>query len=122
MIISDIDYHLVLLTYLEEHFNSKIKENLGIIIPDLMIQFQGSMKKLKIAPDQIYIHFTAAPENSPSDIVKTLKVLTTQRLLRVHKDLDGYKEIFTSDYFIKSGTKPTKEQISNFISIAKSGI
>lgn len=122
MIISDIDYHLILLTYIDEEFKPGMKKDLEVIIPDVLREFKGSVEKLKISPDQIYLHFTAGPDAAPTDIVRTLNRHCTTRLTRMHEKLEHFDNIFREDYYIKSGSRPTRSQINDFISIAISGV
>ncbi len=123
MIISEIDYHLVLLPIIEDYFDRKIKTDLSIIIPDLIgIEFRGSVKNLKIKKDEIWIHFTASPEFSPSDIAQRIIREGSVRLVRINDKLIGFKLVFREDFYMKSGNKPTRARINDFISVVIGGI
>lgn len=123
MILSSIDYHLVMLTRVAEHFEPRMKSDLAAIMPDVMAQFfGGTIKSVNIRPDRIYLHFSAPPEHSPKDIADTLARQCTIRLARVYKKLEGFSSIFRDDFYLKSGAKPKRKQIEDFICIVKTGI
>lgn len=122
MVISEIEYHLVLLSCLQDDFDRKMKKDFTVIFPDLLLEFSGTVKKLSVLADYVYLHFTTSPDSAPSDVVRTLRRLASTRLIRVNDKLIGFNEIFKEDYYMKSGSKPTKKKINDFISIVKSGV
>ncbi len=122
MIMSDIEYHLVLLPSITEVFLEKMKSDLALIIPDVLLEFKAGVKMLQISPEQVYIHFSASPDAAPKHIAETLMHETSTRLVRVNKTLSSFNSVFRSDYFIKTGKRPSKTQIKDFISLCITGI
>jgi REP element-mobilizing transposase RayT len=122
MILTDIEYHLVLLPCISEIFEEKMKSDLAIIIPDALLEFKGGVKRLQVSPERIYIHFSAAPDASPKQIAETLMRETSTRLVRVNPPLKDFRTVFSEHYFIKTGARPTKTQINDFVSLSISGI
>ncbi|MBI3582306.1 MAG: hypothetical protein HY098_09605 [Nitrospinae bacterium] len=122
MILSDMEYHLVLLPVIGSHYSDKIKSDLSIIIPDVLLQFNGGVKKLTVARDEVYVHFSSSPDASPREIAKTLIWDVSLRLKRVNKELVGYKSVFRDACFIKTGAKPTTARVRDFISISIHGV
>ena len=121
MIISEIEYHMIILAN-GVSFNSGMKSDLNIIIPDIMLDFKGTVKKLTVKADRIHIHFTCAPDHSPKEIAENLTLDTSRRLARRHEKLKGYGNLFRKDCYFKSGKKPTGRQIDDFIEIIRKGI
>ncbi len=122
MILSDVEYHLVLLPIIGPDYCDKIKSDLSIIIPDAFLQFKGAVKKLTVSRDQVYVHFSSSPDASPKEMAQTLIHEVSLRLKRVNTELAGYKSVFRDTYFIKTGAKPTKTQVKDFISISITGV
>ena len=122
MIISDMEYHIVLLPVLGSNYGDKIKSDLSIIIPDVLLQFKGGVKKLTIARGQVYVHFSSSPDASPKEMAQTIIWETSERLKRVNPELGGYKSVFRNTYFIKTGARPNKTQVKDFISLSVSGV
>jgi hypothetical protein len=122
MILSDMEYHLVLLPVIGPDYCDKIKSDLSIIIPDVLLQFKGAVKKLAVAREQVYVHFSASPDASPKEMAETLVWEVSLRLKRVNTELAGYKSVFRDTYFIKTGAKPTKTQVKDFIGISITGV
>ncbi len=122
MILSDMEYHLVLLPVIGPDYCDKIKSDLSIIIPDVLLQFKGAVKKLAVAREQVYVHFSASPDASPKEMAQTLVWEVSLRLKRVNTELAGYESVFRDTYFIKTGAKPTKTQVKDFIGISITGV
>jgi hypothetical protein len=122
MIISDVEYHLVLLPTISASFNDKIKSDLYIIIPDALLQFRGGVKKLTVAREEVYVHFSSSPTASPKEMAETLIAETSFRLKRVNPELESYKSAFRDSYFIKTGAKPTRAQVKDFMHLSINGL
>ncbi|MBI5179459.1 MAG: transposase [Nitrospinae bacterium] len=122
MIITDIEYHFVLLLTIADLFEEKMKSDLAIIIPDVLLEFKGGVKRLQITPDQVYVHCSVGPDASPKQIAETLMHETSERLVRVNPSLKTFNTVFRSNYFIKTGAKPSKTQIRDFVSLSITGI
>ncbi len=122
MIISELSYHLVLLTNICDYYEPKMKSDLSTIIPDIIADYNGVMEKLTVKPDRIFIHFTASPQYSPVEIAQAIVRQGSERLKRLYEKLDGFKDVFREDYYFKSGKKPTRAQVDDFITIVKEGI
>jgi REP element-mobilizing transposase RayT len=99
-----------------------MKSDLSIIIPDILAEYSCVVERLTIKSDRIYIHFTASPQHSPAEIGRAVVTHGSIRLKRLHEKLDGFKEVFREDYYFKSGKKPTRAQVEDFITIVKKGI
>lgn len=122
MVISEIDYHLVLLLSIEDFFEPKMKSDLALIIPDALVEHRATVKRLDIAKNRIHLHITAPPDAAPKKIVEDLMWQVSLRLIRVNPTLKGFSKIFLDSFFIKSGAKPTKAQVDNFVTLINSGI
>lgn len=122
MVVSEIDYHLVLLPSAAADLDAEIKNDLAIIIPDLLIEFRGAVKKLKIAASRIVVHFSAGPEFSPCNVAETIIKMASLRLKRRHERLEGFGTFFSEHYYLKSGKEPTRTQVDDFISVVTRGI
>jgi REP element-mobilizing transposase RayT len=122
MILSDVEYHLVLLPVIGPDYSDKIKSDLSIIIPDALLQFKGGVKKLTVSRDQVYVHFSSSPDASPKEIAQTLIHEVSLRLKRVNSELAGYNSVFRDTYFIKTGSRPTKTQVKDFIGLSITGV
>ena len=122
MIISEIKYHLVLITNIREYFEPKMKSDLAIIIPDILAEHGCSLEKITVSPDRLYLHITASPNHTPAEIAEAIATNASIRLKRLHEKLDGFKNVFREDYYFKTDKKPTKAQLDDFIKIVKEGI
>ena len=98
MIISEISYHLVLFTNIRDYYEPRMKADLAIIIPDILVEYGCALERLAVAAH------------------------ASIRLKRLYKKLDGFKRVFREDYYFKTGKKPTKGQLDDFIKMAKEGI
>jgi len=122
LIISEISYHLVLLTNIREYYEPKMKSDLAIIIPDILVEYGCALERLAVSPDRVYLHLTASPKFPPIEIAEAVAAHASIRLKRLYKKLDGFKRVFREDYYFKTGKKPTKGQLDDFLKIAKEGI
>lgn len=122
MIISEISYHLVLFTNISDYFKPKMKSDLALIIPDILVEYGSALERLTVSPDRVYLHITASPKFPPVEIAEAVATNASIRLKRLHKKLEIFKQVFREDYYIKTGKKPTKVQLDDFIKIAKEGI
>ncbi len=122
MIISDIDYHLVLPLSIEEFFTAKMKSDLSLIIPDVLLQYRAGVKRLEATKSRVYLHISAPPDQAPKKIAEDMMWEASLRLIRVNEQLKGFVSVFDGRMFIKSGAKPSKKQISDFVTISNSGI
>ena len=123
MIISEISYHLVLIMNIREYFEPKMKSDLAIIIPDILAEHGCALERLTVSPDRMYLQFTASPKYTPVEIAEAVATNASIRLKRLYeKKLDGFKYVFREDYYFKTGKKPTKAQLDDFIKIVKEGI
>ncbi len=122
MIISDIDYHFVLPLSIEEFFTSKMKNDLALIIPDVLLQYRAGVKRLEAAKSRVYLHISAPPDQAPKKIAEDLMWETSLRLIRVNDGLKGFVSVFDGRMFIKSGAKPGRKQIDDFVTISNAGI
>lgn len=119
MQVSEIEYHIVLIHCIEDLFNPAIEKSMKLVVPDTLAEIQGRMLKMEIDHEQLYVHVGAPPDLSPAEIAGTLISEVSVRMKRVHMELEGYGKIFREDYYVKTGTRPKKGQIEDFISIAK---
>lgn len=122
MIISELKYHLVIPTNISNYYEPKMKSDLSIIIPEIITAHSGVVEKLKVEPDRVYILFAGSPQYSPEEIAKAIVREGSERLKRLHDKLAGFNLIFREDYYFKTGKKPTRSQVDDFIKIAKEGI
>lgn len=122
MIISEVEYHLVLLPTISTLFNEKTKSDLFIIIPDVLLQFKGGVKKMTASRDEVQVNFSSSPDVSPKEIAETLVSETSTRLTRVNPELASYKSVFRDSYLIKTGAKPTRAQVKDFIHLSINGL
>ncbi|MBI3794093.1 MAG: transposase [Nitrospinae bacterium] len=122
MIISDVEYHLVLLPSAGLVPDDKIKSDLAIIIPDVLLQYRGGVKLLAITRDHVHVHFSSSPDVAPKEMADTLIRETSVRLVRVNEKLKGYDRVFLDTFLVKTGAKPTKGQIRDFIQISITGV
>lgn len=122
MIISDIDYHFVLPLKIEDLFTPKMKSDFALIIPDALLEHRAGVKRLEVAKNRIYLHISAPPDLPPKKIAEDLMFETSLRLIRVNKELNGFISVFGDRFFIKTGAKPTKKQIDDFIMLSNDGI
>jgi hypothetical protein len=122
MVISELEYHIALLFSLDEPLTAPMKSQLSIIVPDILPGFKGTLLKMKIAPEYLYIHCTAGAEHSPIEIAEEIICAGSRRFIRLHKHLEGYDRIFKNDIYVKSGKKPSKKQLDDFVSLSSSGI
>ena len=122
MIISEIKYHLVIPTNIRDYYEPKMKSDLSIIIPDIITDHNGVVEKLKVEPDRVYICFTGSPQHSPEEVARAIVREGSERLKRLHEKLDGFNTVFREDYYFKTGKKPTRSQVDDFIKIVKEGI
>jgi REP element-mobilizing transposase RayT len=118
MLVSEIEYHMVLIPCIERTTPAMDKD-MEQIVPDVISQLKGRMMKIELKPEQLYLHISAPPGISPADIIGTVISEVSTRMKRVHKELDAYGQIFRDDYFVKTGSRPNKVQIEDFISIVK---
>jgi len=121
MLVSDIEYHIVLIPCIEE-ITPAMKKDLKYIVPDAVTHFQGRLLKMEVAQDRLYLRLNGPPDLSPIDIASTIISEVSSRLKRVHDTIKGYGDIFRDDYYVKTGARPKKEQIDDFILIAKNRI
>ena len=122
MIISEISYHLVLITNIRDYFEPKMKSDLAIIIPDVLAEYGCALERIAVSPDRVYLYITASPKYTPVQIAEAVATNASIRIKRLHKKLDGFNNIFREDYYFKTGKKPTKAQLDDFIKIVKEGI
>ena len=122
MIISDIDYHFILPLCIEEFFVPKMKSDLALIIPDVLLQYRAGVKRLDVAKNRIYLHISAPPDQPPKKIAEDMMWETSLRLIRVNEELKGFVSVFDGRMFIKTGLKPAKKQIDDFVTISNAGI
>jgi REP element-mobilizing transposase RayT len=118
MLVSEIEYHIVLIPWIED-ITPAMKKNLKEIVPDTVAQFKGRLLKMEVDEERLYLQISAPPDISPADIAGTIISEVSARMKRVHPELKGYGEIFREDYYVKTGSRPGKVQIDDFISIAK---
>lgn len=121
-IISDIDYHFILPLSIEEFFTPKMKSDLALIVPDVLLQHRAGVKRLDVAKSRMYLHISAPPDQPPKKIAEEMMWETSLRLIRVNDDLKGFISVFDGRMFIKTGAKPTKKQIDDFVTISNTGI
>jgi len=122
MVISEIEYHLVLVFSINRTPTGKMKNDLSIIIPDIILELKGTQKRLKVHPDYLYLHFSSSADQSPIDLAKSIIRFASTRLIRLNKELQGYDLIFNENIYIKSGSRPKKSQIDDFMEISSSGL
>jgi len=121
MLVSDIEYHIVLIPSIED-ISPAMKKDLKYIVPDSVTHLKGRLLKMEVAQDRLYLRLIGPPELSPVDIAGTIISEVSTRMKRVHETLQGYSAIFREDYYVKTGARPKKEQIDDFILIAKNRI
>lgn len=122
MIISDIDYHFVLPLSIEEFFTPKMKSDFALIVPDVLLQHRAGVKRLDVTKNRIYLHINAPPDQAPKKIAEEMIWETSLRLIRVNDELKGFVNVFDGRMFIKTGAKPTKKQMGDFVTISNNGI
>jgi len=120
MVVSEIEYQIVLLFCIEEYFESEMEDELSIIVPDVISEYNGSVLDMKVSQDYLYAHFRASPDHSPSEIARGLALLASARLINLHSGLKGYETVFRPDFSVKTGGKMGIDEIEDFITIAKS--
>lgn len=121
-IISDIDYHFILPLSIDEVFTPKMKSDFALIIPDVLLQHRAGVKRLDVLKNRILLHISAPPDQPPKQIAEDLMWETSLRLIRVNDGLKGFVSVFDGRMFIKTGAKPTKKQIDDFVTISNTGI
>ncbi len=122
MIISDLEYHMAIRFSIDEFLNSKMKSDLAIIIPDILLEYKGAVKEMKITSSRFYLNFTAGADCSPKEVAESIVRGASNRLVRLHKKIEGFDLIFKNPVYIKTGSKPSKRQLDDFFSIAATGI
>ncbi len=122
MIVSDIEYHFIFPLSIEECFDRKMKSDLALIVPDVLAQYRAGVKRLEVSKDRLYVQMSAPADVAAKKIAEDLMWETSLRLIRVNKKLEGFTSIFTGRYFVKSGAKPTKKQVDDFVTLSNTGI
>ena len=120
MIVSEIVYDMVLLFCIEDYFNADIEAEIAIIVPDVLEGYKGSVNKIEITPDYLYMNFSSSPEHAPMEIARALMSFVSSRLINLHDELKGYETIFRHDFCVKSGEGMKTDEIMDFVVIAKS--
>ncbi|MDH5542318.1 MAG: transposase [Nitrospinota bacterium] len=120
MVVSEIEYQIVLLFCIEEYFEPEMEDELSIIVPDVISEYNGSVLEMKVNRDYLYVHFRSSPDHSPSEVARGLALLTSARLINLHNGLKGYETVFRPDFCVKTGEKMGEYEIEDFMAIAKS--
>lgn len=122
MEISEISCHIVFISNIQDYFEPRMKSDLAIIIPDILVEHGSVLESLTVSPDRMRLLITASPRKTLFEIAEAVATNASIRLKRLHSKLDGFKYVFREDYYFKTGKKPTKAQVDDFIKIVKEGI
>ena len=117
----DLWYHIVWGTkYRKKIFKDKwMVEWTRKLFREIAMHYDIDMKEVEIKSDHIHMLVSAPPRIAPSEIVQTLKSVSTKYLFEKYKWLEGEYwggKIWIGGYFVRSvGAGLTKERIEKYL-------
>ena len=118
----DMQYHIVIVTKSRKPcINEQIQERLKKECPRLISMFGGSVTEIETDVDHVHILAELGPRYSVSDVMASLKGVTSRLIKRDYKDyLKGYfygedYSFWSDSYYVATTGGTTIEKIKQYI-------
>jgi len=121
-VVSDLKYQIVLLPKLDPPMTEKMKRKLIEIASADLTELNVLIKSTALNDDYHVFTISAPPGVTPVDIAKIIHETSSSRLIPLFRELKGWGAVYYDTVLIKSGSRPGKEQIRQFIDISFNGI
>lgn len=121
-IVSDLKYQLVLLPQLDPPMTQKIKRKFREITRAELAEHSVSIESSTFNDDYHVFAVSAPPGMSPIAIAQVIQETSSCRLIAFFRELEGWGGVYHDRVMIKSGSRPGKDRIREFIDLSFSGI
>ena len=121
-IVSDLKYQIVLLPKLDPPMTQRVKRKLIEIARADLTEFNVSIQSSTFNDDYHIFTVSAPPDVSPSAIAQIIQETSSCRLIAFFRELEGWGTVYHDQIMIKSGSRPGKERIREFIDLSFSGV
>lgn len=121
-IVSDLKYSIILLPKLDPPMTQKIKRKFKEITRADLTEYNVTIQSSTFNDDHHIFTVSAPPSMSPSAIANILQETSSIRVIAFFKELEGWGTVYYDRAMIKSGSKPGKDRIKEFIDLAYSGV
>lgn len=121
-LISDLKYQVVLLPKLDPPMTTKMKRKFKEIIKNELFDISTAITSSTLKDDYHIFTISAPPAVSPTTITQVIQITSSSRLIAHFKELDGWGSVYHDRALVKSGSRPGKDQIEEFISLSLSGV
>src|SRR6056297_2501020 len=120
-----VQYHLVWCPKFRfEVIQEDIEQSLKNILADICNKYRYEILELEVMPDYIHVFLSAKPTVAPTDIVRTLKSISTIKLFKKYPKLKKFYahcgSLWSKGYFVSTIGNVSSHTIKRYIQNQKS--
>ena len=120
-----LQYHLVWCPNFRYNvLKGNVEDSLERILSEICTKYEYEIIELEVMPDHLHIFISANPTIAPTDIVRTLKNISSIQLFKEFPTLKEFYSrcgsLWSKDYFVSTMGKVSAETVQRYIQEQKS--